>query len=103
EADARRGLASLIETLRKDGLHLNEYKSKIIPADEVTREETAIDRLFDEIREEVENDETYERASPYGFEIEWEEDEEDEEDNEEEENLENAAVERLMENIGDYP
>lgn len=28
EAKARQGLASLIETLRKDGLHLNEYKSK---------------------------------------------------------------------------
>lgn len=102
EAEARQGLASLIETLRKDGLHLNEYKSKIMSADEVIREETAIDRLFDEIREEVEDDESYDRASPYGFEIEWEEDEE-EDDNEEVEDLENAAVERLMENIGDFP
>ncbi len=106
EAEARKGLASLIETLRKDGLHLNEYKSKIMPADEVFREETAIDRLFDEIRDEVADDETYERASPYGFEVEWEdEDDEKQEDDEEEddEGLQNAAVERLMENIGDYP
>lgn len=106
EAEARKGLANLIETLRKDGLHLNEYKSKIMPADEVIQEETAIDRLFDEIREEIEDDETYERASPYGFEVEWEDDEDDDEeddDAEEEDDLGNAAVERLMENIGDYP
>lgn len=107
EAEARNGLASLIETLRKDGLHLNEYKSKIMPADEVIREETAIDRLFDEIREEVEDDETYERASPYGFEVEWEEDDEEDEDDEADDeddgDIENAAVERLMESIGDYP
>ncbi|SEP26674.1 Reverse transcriptase (RNA-dependent DNA polymerase) [Salinihabitans flavidus] len=102
EAEARKGLGSLIETLRKDGLHLNEFKSKIVPASEVIREETAIDRLFDEIREEIEDDETYERASPYGFEVEWEE-EEDHEDEEDGEDLENAAVESLMENIGDYP
>lgn len=105
EAEARKGLANLIETLRKDGLHLNEYKSKIMPADEVIEEETAIDRLFDEIREEIEDDETYERASPYGFEVEWEDDEDDEEvdDEEVDDDLENAAVERLVENIRDYP
>ncbi|TAU80618.1 RNA-directed DNA polymerase (plasmid) [Rhizobium leguminosarum] len=106
EAEARQGLAELIETLRKDGLHLNEYKSKIMPADEVIQEETAIDRLFDEIREEIEDDDTYNRASPYGFEVEWEdEDDEAEAGNEDddEEELENAAVERLMDNIGDYP
>jgi hypothetical protein len=102
EAEARHGLASLIETLRKDGLHLNEYKSKIVPADEVIRDETAVDRLFDEIREEVEGDETYERASPYGFEVEWE-DEENDEEGEADENLDNAAVERLISNIADYP
>ncbi len=69
EPAARQGLGRLIETLRKDGLHLNEYKSKIMAAADVIREETAIDRLFDEIREEVEDDELYERASPYGFEV----------------------------------
>ena len=100
QSEARVGLANLIETLRKDGLHLNEYKSKIMPADDVIREETVIDRLFDEIREEVEDDASYERASPYGFEIEWED---EEEKDEEEESLENAAVERLMANIEDYP
>jgi len=105
EAAARKGLGSLIETLRKDGLHLNEYKSKIMAADEVIQEETAIDRLFDEIREEIQDDTTYERASPYGFEVEWEEDEEDEDDGADDDDvdLENAAVERLMKHIGDYP
>jgi hypothetical protein len=110
EVAARHGLANLIETLRKDGLHLNEYKSKIMPADEVIRDETAVDRLFDEIREEVENDETYERASSYGFEVEWEEedneedaDEEDDEGEKDDEEVKHAAVERLMEDIGAYP
>lgn len=103
EVEARKGLGSLIETLRKDGLHLNEFKSKIMPANEVVQDETAIDRLFDEIREEVVDDEVYERASPYGFEVEWEEDEEDQEDEENGEVFENAAVEILIGNIGDYP
>ena len=102
EANARHGLGSLIETLRKDGLHLNEYKSKIMAAGDVIREETAVDQLFDEIRGEVEDDEAYERASPYGFEVEWEDEDEDGV-LEDEEELENATVERLMENIEDYP
>lgn len=102
EAEARKGLASLIETLRKDGLHLNEYKSKIIPADEVIQEETMIDRLFDEVRKEVEDDDIYERASPYGFEVEWEDEDDDDED-EDDGGLGNAAVERLMDSIDDYP
>lgn len=109
EAEARKGLASFIETLRKDGLHLNEYKSKIMPADEVIREETAVDRLFDEIRDEVADDETYERASPYGFEVEWEDEDDAEEEGDagddtiDDDHLQNAAVERLMENINEYP
>lgn len=103
EAEARAGLGSLIEKLRKSGLHLNEYKSKIMRSEDVVREETAIDRLFDEIREEVEEDEdrSYERHSRYAFEAEWDED--DEEDEEEEDDSEHKAVERLMENIGDHP
>jgi hypothetical protein len=101
EAEARQGLGKLIEKLRKDGLHLNEYKTGIRRSRDVLREETTIDRLFDEIREEVKDDQTYERASPYAFESEWDEDEE-EDDDEDEDELENAAVERLMENIDDY-
>jgi hypothetical protein len=103
ESKAREGLANLIEKLRKAGLHLNEYKSKIMPADLVIREETGIDRLFDEIRDEVEDDQSYERASPYGFEVEWEDDVEDNDDGKGGADRENAAVERLLENIGDYP
>jgi hypothetical protein len=102
EAHAREGLGSLIETLRKDGLHLNEYKSKILAAGDLIREETAVDRLFDEIREEVEDDEVYERASPYGFEVEWE-DEGEENLLQDQGEVENTIVERLLENIGDYP
>ena len=104
EAMARQGLGNLIETLRKDGLHLNEYKSKIIVAGDVIREETAIDRLFDEIREEVEDNESYDRVSPYGFDIEWGEDDRDEvEDTDDVEGLENATITRLIEDIDDYP
>jgi hypothetical protein len=103
ELAARKGLSNLIETLRKDGLHLNEFKSKIMPADEVIREETTIDRLFDEIRNEIQDDESYKRASPYGFEVEWEEDGDDEDQEDDGDNFENSAVERLMANIGDYP
>jgi hypothetical protein len=102
EFEARNGLSNLIEMLRKDGLHLNEYKSRIMRADDVIREETAIDRLFDEIRAEVEDDAAYERTSPYAFEVEWD-DVEDEEENLGEEILHNAAVERLIGNIDEYP
>jgi hypothetical protein len=101
EVDARQGFSRLIEQLRKDGLHLNEGKTRIMPAEEVIREETAVDRLFAEIRGEVEDNATYERVSPYGFEIEW--DEVEEQGIEEDGDLENAAVEKLMKNIGDYP
>ncbi len=101
EAEARQGLGKLIEKLRKDGLHLNEYKTGIRRSRDVLREETTIDRLFDEIREEVKDDQTYERASPYAFEAEWDEDDEVDDDENEDE-LENAAVERLMENIDEY-
>ncbi len=101
ELEARQGLGSLIESLRKDGLNLNESKTSIMSAEEVVQEETAIDRLFDEIRDEVADDQKYERVSPYGFEVEWDEEEDEEDDDEAD--IENTAVERLMENIGDHP
>ena len=103
EAMAIQGLGSLIETLRKDGLHLNEYKSKIIAADDVRREETVIDRLFDEIRTEVEDNESYSRVSTYGFGAEWGEDGRDDAENEDgRQGLGNTAIVRLIENIDDY-
>jgi hypothetical protein len=98
---ARNGLGELIENLRKDGLHLNEYKSKIMSAEDVLHEETAIDRAFDEIRDEIDED-LYERINPYGFDVEWEEDNDSDDDIDEEE-LENEAVIRLIHNISDYP
>ncbi len=39
--------------LRKIGLNLNERKSRIVGADEALREETDIDRMFEEARSEV--------------------------------------------------
>lgn len=101
--EARQGLASLIETLRNDGLHLNEFKSKIIPADEVISEETALDRVFAEIRDDIKDGDVYERSSPYGFEAEWEDEDDKEEDDSNDDDDDQEAVERLIENISDYP
>jgi hypothetical protein len=62
EVAARQGLASSRRCARtKDGLYHNEYKSKIMASNNVISE-TALDRLFDQIREEVEDDETYVRV-----------------------------------------
>lgn len=101
ENEARRGLGNLIESLRRDGLHLNEAKTKIMLVDDVLQEETAIDQIFDEIRDDVENDESYERASPYGFEVEWDDEEEPSESGDDE--IQNAAVARLILDIDDHP
>lgn len=44
--DAREGMVDLCATLRKEGLHLNEAKSRILPAKRLVYAETALDRLF---------------------------------------------------------
>ncbi len=97
EIDAKRGLIDLIERLRQNGLHLNEYKSGIHTADNILREETELDTLFDEAREEVRDDLTERECYGYGFSAEWEwEEPEDEE-------IELASVERLYNAIKDNP
>jgi hypothetical protein len=98
EVDAQRGLIRLIEQLRRDGLHLNEYKSGIRTTREVLREETGVDVLFEEAREEVREELTEYTASGYGFTAEWEW---EEPANEEEVAL--AATERLYSAIESYP
>lgn len=97
----------LIDQLRREGLHLNEFKSGIRSADQLIKDETELDQLFsatlDEIKEE--RKETKEVFGGYGFVVNWElegdEEEPDEEDKDEE--LKNAAVRRLYESIGIYP
>lgn len=98
EVDAQRGLIELIERLRKDGLHLNEYKSGIRTTHEVLREETEVDVLFEEARSEVREELTEYDTSGYGFTAEWEW-----EEPEDEEELELAATKRLYSAIENYP
>jgi len=98
EVEAQRGLIELIEQLRKDGLHLNEYKSGIRTANEVLREETEVDVLFDEAGDEVREELAEYTSSGYGFTAEWEW-----EEPENEEELRLTATERLYSVIPNYP
>lgn len=100
---AAHGLMQLIDRLRHDGLHLNEFKSGIRTAEELIREETELDRLFSRARDEIEaeKEETEEIEFSYGFAPDWELEEEGEE--EEEVDIATAAVIRLYESIEDFP
>lgn len=98
EVDARRGLIDLIEKLRKDGLHLNEYKSGIRTTHETLREETEVDTLFEEARKEVKEELAEYTTSGYGFTAEWEWEEPEDEDE-----IDLAATERLYSAIENYP
>jgi hypothetical protein len=81
EAEARRGLIALSEHLRRNGLHLNEYKSGIHRAREIMREETEIDDLFEAARDEARERLVEFSETSYGFTAEWDlSDEPDEED-----------------------
>lgn len=103
EAAARQGLIRLIESLRKDGLHLNEYKSGIFPANEIIREETAIDRMFEEVRDEIDDEIRPGAVSPYAFEADWEFEDDEEDDAPDEEEVDAIAAERLFGQIDEYP
>jgi len=112
--DAARGLIKLIERLRKDGLNINESKSGIFSTDEIHREETELDEIFEEARSEIEEEmrseveeEYHENSyhgraySYYGFSIGWEYEEPEIELDEEEVHF--NAVERLYVSIQNYP
>lgn len=98
---ARDGLMSLVEKLRRDGLHLNEGKSRIYRSDDLIWEESAVDRLFNEAREEIQDERDAWESSPYGFEVEWESEEDDPE--EEGQDIEVFAVKNLLDAVDDYP
>lgn len=102
EFDARQGLERLIQRLRASGLHLNESKSRIMPAEDAIREEGAIDALFDAVREEIGEIDTGEIRSPYGFNVDWEV-ADDESDTLEALDFESAALERFMSQINEFP
>lgn len=97
EEEARIGLTRLCMTLRKEGLNLNELKTKILGSHQLIREETQIDILFQEAREEIES-ELY-GYEDYGFQNAWLN--EDGEPNEKE--IELAAVESLYLKIDEFP
>lgn len=98
ERDARRGLISLSEHLRRNGLHLNEFKSGIHESSAIVREETEIDDLFDRAREEARERLAEFADSTYGFTAEW--DLEEEPDNDE---IELAATQLLYDARIQYP
>ena len=104
-SEARKGLSKLIDRLRQDGLHLNEYKSGIKRAESLIQEETIVDKLFKEARDEIESELNKERyvasINHYEFDITWEINEDFEEPNEE--TLHLAAVTKLFESAAEYP
>jgi hypothetical protein len=72
--EARVGLVDLCRTLRDEGLNLNESKSRIVETDTLLGEETELDRMYEEAREEVEKEDL--DSDFYGFMSIWEEESE---------------------------
>lgn len=71
EKEANKGLFNLIEMLRSEGLHLNEYKSGVFSSQSILQEENEIDDLFEDARKEAENELTEYVQTSYGFTVEW--------------------------------
>ncbi|MDF1617306.1 RNA-directed DNA polymerase [Petrocella sp. FN5] len=55
EREATKALIDICNYVRKEGLYLNEHKTKILSTDDLHYEETEIDRLFDSAKEELAN------------------------------------------------
>jgi retron-type reverse transcriptase len=103
--DSRHGLIRLIDQLRREGLHLNEFKSGIRTARELIKEETELDQLLSEILEEIkeEHQESKEITTAYGFVIDWELVDDEEKEDDENNDFETAAIQRLYGSIEEYP
>lgn len=102
--EAMKGLMSLIDRLRQNGLHLNEYKSGILSAEQIIKEETEIDQLFAKARQELKNERQASYSlNGYGFSIEWELSEDEFENEDEAMDLDAAALIRLYTSIEDFP
>lgn len=69
QKEARRGLAQVCRILRHEGLHLNESKTRIATSEAILYEETELDRMFAEAREEVENQ--FALVDWYNMQITW--------------------------------
>jgi len=94
--EAQKGMTELCRSLRREGLHLNDRKSKVMKSQDLIYEETQIDRMFEEARAELEVREPSEDW--YGFQSIWLEEEENELSEEE---IELHAVESLYERVYD--
>lgn len=92
---AQKGLVDLCGTLRQEGLHLNESKTKILKTKDLLYKETKIDRMINKAREEIEAQTI--TVDFYGFQLIWIGEEEEVEIEEEE--IELKAVESLYEQI----
>lgn len=82
EREARYHKVRLASWLRKDGLNLNEAKTKVFKAEDLIQEETEIDKMFEEAKSEIENDDIglYQSTDPWELvEEEFEEEKTDEE------------------------
>jgi retron-type reverse transcriptase len=95
--EAKNGLVELQEHLRKEGLHLNEFKSRIHQASQLIYEETIVDNLFEAAKDEVRED-WFSYQAGYGFSAEWYDDEPEPD----EEEIELNALHNLYGAKGDY-
>lgn len=77
ESEAAKHRIEVTKLLRKDGLNLNESKSRIVKVEDLIHEETEVDTLFEKAKDEVWSDLT--RADFYSSTIAWDYEEPDEE------------------------
>lgn len=90
---ARKGLMDLCKTLRHEGLHLNDKKTRILESKELFVEETEIDALFKDARDEIEKENI--NFDFYNFQVIWQERPSDDE----REQIEIKAVEKLFNEV----
>ena len=112
ELEARKELSRLAEYLRADGLHLNELKTRILPSDDLVREETAVDRLFAKAVDEINqlradeapcNGDRSPGSFQYGFDADWGVQTDTDTECEDEKPVEVMQTERLFDQIAFYP
>ena len=71
ELDGKRFLVDAIGRLRADGLELNQAKTALLPAEDMRQEERAVDKLFEDARQEVSSAAEELAAGGYGFQGDW--------------------------------
>lgn len=72
EFEAKAGLVDLCRIIRREGLNLNESKTKVVPSSRLLAEETEIDRSFSEAKQEISDTPVLiEMEDDYGFQNIW--------------------------------